>query len=136
MTSFIRDIANFDAPKDVFDVCLLSTHSITVFLTLYQPPGCSNWKPGSRSLSLFYPYLTSASPGLEVSRIHLLLSNTGVTKPQPPPLPHLPWPEMASPLISVRLCDPVNRNPGFSVQGSFQARILAWVAMSFSRGSS
>ena len=33
------------------------------------------------------------------------------------------------------LCDPVNCSlPGFSVCGIFQARILEWVAMSFSRG--
>ena len=34
----------------------------------------------------------------------------------------------------VRLCDPMNRSPsGFSVHGIFQARILEWVAISFSR---
>ena len=35
------------------------------------------------------------------------------------------------------LCDPMDRSlPGFSVHGIFQARILDWVAISFSRGSS
>ena len=35
------------------------------------------------------------------------------------------------------LCDPVDcSSPGSSVQGIFQARILEWVAISFSRGSS
>ena len=35
------------------------------------------------------------------------------------------------------LCDPRNYNPpGSSFQGLFQARILEWVAISFSRGSS
>ena len=35
------------------------------------------------------------------------------------------------------LCDPVNCSlPGFSVQGILQARLLEWVAISFSRGSS
>ena len=35
------------------------------------------------------------------------------------------------------LCDPMDCNlPGFSVHGIFQARILEWVAISFSRGSS
>ena len=35
------------------------------------------------------------------------------------------------------LCDPMNCSlPGSSVQGIFQARILAWVAMSLSRGTS
>ena len=35
------------------------------------------------------------------------------------------------------LCDPVDYNPlGFSIHGILQARILEWVAISFSRGSS
>ena len=38
---------------------------------------------------------------------------------------------------SARLCGPVDyRPPGSSVQGILQARILAWVAISFFRGSS
>ena len=37
----------------------------------------------------------------------------------------------------VRLCDPMDYSPpGFSVHGIFQARILQWVAISFSRRSS
>ena len=35
------------------------------------------------------------------------------------------------------LCDPMDCNPpGPSVHGIFQARLLEWVAISFSRGSS
>ena len=35
------------------------------------------------------------------------------------------------------LCDPLDCSlPGSSVHGIFQARILGWVAISFSRGSS
>ena len=35
------------------------------------------------------------------------------------------------------LCDPMDYNlPGFPVQSIFQARVLEWVAISFSRGSS
>ena len=35
------------------------------------------------------------------------------------------------------LCDPMDcSSPGSSVHGSFQARILEWVAISYSRGSS
>ena len=35
------------------------------------------------------------------------------------------------------LCDPMNcRLPGFSVHGILQVRILEWVAVPFSRGSS
>ena len=35
------------------------------------------------------------------------------------------------------LCDPMNCNlPGSSVHGIFQVRVLEWVAISFSRGSS
>ena len=40
-------------------------------------------------------------------------------------------------LSHVRLCDPVDCSlPGSSVHGIFQARVLEWVASSFSRGSS
>ena len=35
------------------------------------------------------------------------------------------------------LCDPMDCGlPGSSVHGTFQARILEWVAVSYSRGSS
>ena len=35
------------------------------------------------------------------------------------------------------LCNPMDCSlPGFSVHGIFQARVLEWVAVSFSRGSS
>ena len=40
-------------------------------------------------------------------------------------------------LSRLRLCDPMDYSlPGFSVHGIFQARILEWVAISFSRRSS
>ena len=39
--------------------------------------------------------------------------------------------------VLVALCDPVDRNPpGSSVHSILQARILEWVAVPFSRGSS
>ena len=38
---------------------------------------------------------------------------------------------------SLSLCDPMDYSlPGVSVHGIFQARILEWVTISFSRGSS
>ena len=40
-------------------------------------------------------------------------------------------------LSRVRLCDPMDCSlPGSSVHGIFQAIVLEWVAISFSRGSS
>ena len=40
-------------------------------------------------------------------------------------------------LSHVRLCDPMEcSSPGSSVHGIFQSRILEWVAISYSRGSS
>ena len=40
-------------------------------------------------------------------------------------------------LSRVQLCDPTDSSPpGSSVHGIFQARILEWVVISFSRGSS
>ena len=39
--------------------------------------------------------------------------------------------------LCLTLCDPMDRNlPGSSIHGIFQARILEWVAMPSSRGSS
>ena len=39
--------------------------------------------------------------------------------------------------LRLTLCDPMDCTlPGFSVHGISQARILEWVAISFSRGSS
>ena len=51
------------------------------------------------------------------------------------PLPFLKWSEVAQ--LCLTLCDPMDCSlPGFFVHGIFQARILKWVAFSFSRGSS
>ena len=45
------------------------------------------------------------------------------------------WSEVAQSCPT--LCDPMDCSlPGFSVHGIFQARVLEWVAISFSRGSS
>ena len=39
--------------------------------------------------------------------------------------------------LCLTLCDPVDCSlPGYSVRGILQARVLEWVAVSFSRGSS
>ena len=45
------------------------------------------------------------------------------------------WSEVAQSCLT--LCDPLDCSlPGFSVHGIFQARVLEWVSVSFSRGSS
>ena len=45
------------------------------------------------------------------------------------------WSEVAQSCLT--LCDPMDwSQPGFSICGLFQARVLEWVAVSFSRGSS
>jgi len=45
------------------------------------------------------------------------------------------WSEVAQ--LCMTLCDPMDYSlPGSSVHGIFQARVLEWVAISFSRGSS
>ena len=55
----------------------------------------------------------------------------------PPPAPPASGKVKVKQLSRVRLCDPVDRSPpGSSVRGILQARILQWVAISFSRGSS
>ena len=48
---------------------------------------------------------------------------------------HLVWSKVAQSCLT--LCDPVDCSlPGSSIHGIFQARVLEWVAISFSRGSS
>ena len=45
--------------------------------------------------------------------------------------------EIVLSLSHVQLCNPVDCSlPGSSIYGIFQARVLEWVAISFSRGSS
>ena len=45
------------------------------------------------------------------------------------------WSEVSQSCLT--LCDPMDYNlPGSSIHGIFQARVLEWVAISFSRGSS
>ena len=47
------------------------------------------------------------------------------------------WKVKVKSLSCVRLCDPMDCSlPGYSVHGIFQARVLEWGAISFSRGSS
>jgi len=55
---------------------------------------------------------------------------------QQDPLPgNMKWSEVAQ--LCLTLCDPKDCSlQGSSVRGIFQARVLAWVAISFSRGSS
>ena len=55
---------------------------------------------------------------------------------QQDPLPgNMKWSEVAE--LCSTLCDPTDCSlQGSSVRGIFQARVLAWVAISFSRGSS
>ena len=48
---------------------------------------------------------------------------------------HYKWSEVAQ--LCLTLCDPMDYSPpGSSIHGIFQARVLEWVAISFSRGSS
>ena len=61
--------------------------------------------------------------------------------PEGPSCPHRPTPAHLCNLLHAKLCpalcDSMDCNPpGFSVHGILQTRILKWVALSFSRGSS
>ena len=55
--------------------------------------------------------------------------------PFPSPVQPVKWSEVAQSCLT--LCDPMDCSlSGFSVHGIFQARVLEWVAISLSRGSS
>ena len=65
----------------------------------------------------------------------LLLEKPPAPPSLSPPHPGQPEPEVAQSCPT--LCDPMDYSlPGFSVHGIFQARVLEWGAISFSRGSS
>ena len=67
-----------------------------------------------------------------VRMIQIWLSEDNLILPSYP----LEWSEVKW-LSRVQLCDPMDCIlPGSSVHGIFQARVLEWVAISFSRGSS
>ena len=66
----------------------------------------------------------------EMVKLTLAWRWRGWTKPS-----EVKWSEFARSCLT--LCDPMNcRLPGSSVCGIFQARVLEWVVISFSRGSS
>ena len=49
----------------------------------------------------------------------------------------IPWTEVSGRLQSMTLCDPIDGSPsGSPVHGILQVRVLEWVAISSSRGSS
>ena len=82
-------------------------------------------------------YLPSPLSLLPTSTPHP--SSLGLTELQAElPVLHINFPVLCS-VASVMSdsCNPIDSSPpGFSVHGIFQARILKWVAISFSRGSS
>ena len=69
------------------------------------------------------------------SKTHYLLITYCVLKFKDFTITLLKWSEVAQSCPT--LCDPMDGSlPGSSVHGIFQARVLKWVAISFSRGSS
>ena len=70
-------------------------------------------------------------PENEIVKQHQQYSKENTNYPQLPSVHH------AHPKSCLTLCDPMDCSPpGSSVHGVLQARILAWVAISFSWGSS
>ena len=105
------------------------------YRTLCDPMDCS--PPGSS--------IHGDSPGQKTGMgCHALLQGIFPTQGLDPGLPHcrqiLYWlghQESEVTQSCQTLCDPVNCSPpGSSIHGILQARVLEWVASSFSRGSS
>ena len=79
----------------------------------------------------------SSQPREQTCISHLLPWQAGSLPLAPPGKPwklHVKWNEVSQSCLT--LCDPVDCSPGSSVHRILQARILEWVAISFSRGSS
>ena len=126
------------------DIYTLFMHakSLQLCLTLCNPVDCS--PPGSSVHGFprqeYRSGLPFPSPGeLPDPRIEPVSSALagGFLTTEPPGKPQCMYVKVKS-LSRVRLfCDPVDcRPPDSSVHGILQARILEWVAIAFSRGSS
>ena len=103
------------------------------------PGACSNSCPSNPSYPLLSPFPPAFSlsqhQGLFqwVSSSHQLAKSIGVSASASV----LPMNSSEVAQSCPTLCDPVDCSlPGFSVHGILQARILEWVTISFSRGSS
>ena len=96
-------------------------------LKLEQVAFATGGSPGSWSSSLV---TQSGAAGAGVSCTHLLLKSfPGLCRAR------VKWSKVAQSCPT--LCDPMGCSlPGSSVHGIFQARVLEWIAISFSRGSS
>ena len=106
--------------------------------------------PGMRRLTLQAVLDRSRSPSLRQSYSqrskpqHVITcsarslerkESTGHTDPLSPSSLEVKWSEFAQSCLT--LCDPMGCSlPGSSVHGIFQAIVLEWIAISFSRGSS
>ena len=83
-------------------------------------------------LGLFIVYFMKLFYCGKLLRTHRSIENRIIT----PPL-HMPIVLCTVASVVSNSCDPMDCSlPGSSVPGIFQARILEWVAISFSRGSS
>ena len=110
-----------------------------------SPPGHHRARRGSLCYTATSHQLSSSHAIVYISWCHFLHLSPSL----PPPLGHksilyicvsipslqVKWSEVAQSCPT--LCDPVDCSPpGSSIHGILQARILEWVAISFSRGSS
>ena len=101
---------------------------------LYSPWNSPGQNTGVGSLSLLQQIFPN--PGTEPRSPSFQVVSLPAEPQGEPSLPsELKWSEVAQPCPT--LCDPVDCSlPGSSVRGIFQARVLEWVSISFSRGSS
>ena len=94
----------------------------------------------SSSFCIFHPEAVALHPGFNVIRLSLvskLLGNMSGKVHQKAITWIWKWSESEVTQSCPTLCDPTDCSlPGSSIHGIFPARILEWVAVSFSRGSS
>ena len=114
-----------------------------ISLSPLRPHGPFAGALSSETVSLVLCHSSRESPSRPCPRSASAWTSTWALLPDlPPPLPPpglLPsiahQPHEVKTLSPVRLCDPMDCSPpGASVQGILQARVLEWVAISYSRG--
>ena len=125
-------------------VCVLVAQSCLTLCSLMDcsPPGSSPWdSPGKNTGVACCALLQEIFPtqGLNPHLLCLLHCQAGSLPLVPPGsgLIDTVRARVLSCFHNVRLCDPMDCSlPGSSVRGILQARMLEWVAIPFSRGSS
>ena len=138
LTLFFSQTENHRWPQT--SKCICRTYQQVTFLAVRE--GLPWWRDGISHIEMVTHFVPTwsgcwANPGGSISETGVWSVRCLTTNLVPPEQMDISrkWSEVAQ--LCLTLCDPMDCSPpGSSIHGIFQARVLEWVASSFSRGSS